>query len=109
MAMQTSYLQHHAPFAIMTPPADVQQDGEGEASDIEEMDLGDEEGDNIPDADPSARAQGFKAMHERLMGQGQEAAAAASARSAAEVQQLLQQYNALEYEDHVGGVACRFR
>lgn len=84
------------------------QEDEGEGSDIEDMDLGDGEDDDIPGADANSR--GFRAMQERLQKQPRDAAAAeAVQRGTAEIQRLMEQYDALDYEDHVGGVATKFR
>lgn len=74
------------------------------------MDLGEDLEEAVPEEDPAEPPRGFSAVHARLMGPaGGQGAAEAAARSAAEIRALLEQYHALEYEDHVGGVATRFR
>ncbi|KAK9788131.1 hypothetical protein WJX73_002256 [Symbiochloris irregularis] len=95
--------------AMATAFGDDYYEGEGEeGSGIEDMDFGDEgEEDDLPGADGS---HGFRAMQERLQGQpGGAAAAEAVQRGTAEIQSLMQQYDALDYEDLVGGVATKFR
>ena len=92
-------------------PALEVQENEAEASDVEDYELNDNDHmQDLPEADVQAKAKGFQAVHQRLLSQpGGAAAAAAAERNAAEVRQLLEQYHELEYEDHVGGVATRFR